>query len=107
MMPIAAFSDCVERARHLVWLHDGLADVGRRGIRRDWARSIWNLMRWPAGARINRVDSADVVVILRHDASMSRGDFAREAREGLLRCPDSARQSLIHARAWPPPTPPR
>jgi len=83
--PSETFSDAIARARRLLLLHDGLVDVRKYRIRKDWAKSFCKLMQWPVSAKIERVDSVAAVVVLRAGAQLAPADFAKESLEDLLR----------------------
>ena len=85
MTPLEAYEDTAFRARRMVKLHDGLINVRRRRIRRDWKDSFCRLMHWPNHTHIERVDSADAVLILRDGSQLTPHDFSTECLADLLR----------------------
>jgi hypothetical protein len=85
MTPLAAFQDTIARAHTLLRLHDGLVNQRQRRIRADWKGKFTALMHWPAGAAIERVDSAAAVIALRDGAKVTPHDFTRSALDELLR----------------------
>lgn len=85
MQPIEAFNDTHERAIRLLRYHDGLINTRQRSIRSDWKASFCRLMHWSQTHAIERVDSADAVVVLRDQASLTPDDFSADALEDLLR----------------------
>lgn len=82
---LTTFTTGMERARYLVKLYHGLTNTRQRSIRSDWAESFCNLMHWPQSASIERVDSNDVIVVIRDGASLASADFAHVALADLLR----------------------
>jgi hypothetical protein len=54
-------------------------------MRTDWKASFCTLMHWPKGAAIDRVDSKQALVVLRHGSTLKKDDFASEALDDLLR----------------------
>lgn len=85
MTPSEAYENIMQRARRLLYLHDGLVNVRRRRIRRDWKENFCRLMRWPLNSSIERVDSRDALVILRPTATLGPNDFQADALDDLLR----------------------
>ncbi|MDF2483418.1 MAG: hypothetical protein K0R79_3775 [Stenotrophomonas indicatrix] len=85
MRPIEAFNDTHSRAVRLLRYHDGLVNTRKRAIRSDWAANFCRLMQWPLSHDIQRVDSADVVLVLRDGAALAPDDFSAAALEDLLR----------------------
>jgi hypothetical protein len=85
MTPRQAFENISARARRLLRYHDGLVNIRQRGMRQDWRASCCQFMRWPQTASIDRVDSKDAVVILRHDSALVSRDFSSDALDDLLR----------------------
>ncbi|WP_420426819.1 hypothetical protein [Algiphilus sp.] len=83
-------------------LHDGLINTRQRRIRQDWKASFCRLMHWPQGSNIDRVDSADAVLILRDGSGLEPDDFSSEALADMLRAAVvygvSALDRYIHER---------
>jgi hypothetical protein len=80
-----AYDHVAQRARLLLRLHDGLVNTRQRRIRGDWKSSFCHFMHWPQGAAIERVDSKDAVLVLRHGAALTGSDFSTSALDDLLR----------------------
>jgi len=80
-----AYNDVARRARRLLHLHNGLVNIRRRGIRRDWKEAFCRIMHWPLESQIERVDSRDALVVLRVGAALTPSDFRAEALDDLLR----------------------
>ncbi|MCL4179180.1 MAG: hypothetical protein KJ072_15740 [Verrucomicrobia bacterium] len=85
MKPLSAFDNTLLRAKQLMALHDGLINVRKRGIRADWKKSFCKLMHWPQCCHIERVDSADAIIILREGAKLNASAFAKADMDDLLR----------------------
>ncbi len=83
----ATFSTAMGRARYLLKLYHGLANTRQRSIRTDWAENFCDLMHWPKAnaANIDRIDSNDVVLVLRDGASLTATDFDHDQLTDLLR----------------------
>src|SRR5689334_14031645 len=73
------------RARCLLRLRGALLNKRKRKIRSDWKAGFCRLMRWKLAAPIQRVDTADAIIILRETATASLSDFSSEALDDLLR----------------------
>jgi hypothetical protein len=54
-------------------------------MRRDWKGGFCHLMHWPQGSQIDRIDSKDALIVLRHGSDLSASDFTSEAVDDLLR----------------------
>lgn len=80
-----AYEHTAARARRLLRLHDGLINLRKYKIRKDWKQSFCTLMRWPAKADIDRVDSRDALIILRAGAALTPPDFSADSLDDLLR----------------------
>lgn len=80
-----AYDHVAQRARRLLRYHDGLINVRKRGMRADWKSSFCRFMHWPQTAAIDRIDSKDAVVVLRHDSGLAAKDFSTAALDDLLR----------------------
>lgn len=85
MTPKSAYDDVARRAQRLLRLHDGLVNTRKRRIRADWKRGFCQLMHWPKGANIDRVDSKDVLLVLRDGSQLKGVDFTAAALDDLLR----------------------
>lgn len=85
MEPIEAYRDTASRARRFVRLHDGLINIRQRRIRQDWKTSFCQLMHWRQDSDIERVDSADAVVVLRDGSNLCPADFSSEVMADMLR----------------------
>ncbi len=85
MTPKEYYENVAARARYFLRLHDGLINLRQRGIRADWAASCRRLMRWPQSAAIERVDSADAMIVLRDGSDLQPEDFSADALDDLLR----------------------
>jgi hypothetical protein len=85
MTPRQAYDHIAVRARRLLRLHDGLVNTRQRKMRRDWKAGFCRLMHWRQDSGIDRVDSKDALIILRHGASLSSSDFSASAVDDLLR----------------------
>jgi hypothetical protein len=81
----ATFATAMTRARYLLKLYHGLTNTRQRGIRTDWAEKFCDLMHWPQTASIARVDSTDVVIVIRDGADMTCADFDHDQLTDLLR----------------------
>lgn len=102
MTPQQAFDDVMVRARRLMRLHDGLINTRQRSIRKDWRDSFCRLMHWRQGTAIERVDSADAIVVIREGAALRVDDFAQDTMDDLLRSAHvfvvSALDRYVHER---------
>lgn len=85
MTPKDAYDHTAARARRLLRLHDGLVNVRKRRIRRDWKDAFCRVMHWPLESQIERVDSRDALLVLRQDSSLTADDFSADALDDLLR----------------------
>jgi len=85
MTPIDAYKDTSNRARTFLLYHHGLLDTRSRRIRKDWKANFLEFMNWPAGADIERVDSADAVFILRPTSQLTTKDFTHTVLDDQLR----------------------
>jgi hypothetical protein len=75
------------RAEHLLSLYDVLRNTRSRAIRRDWAESFLDLMHWPRGEAIVRVDGKDrqSLLILRPSLGLDHTRFRHDDLSELLR----------------------
>ncbi|MBI3271458.1 MAG: hypothetical protein HYZ53_20880 [Planctomycetes bacterium] len=94
MKPIEVFQNCKQRADLLVNLYHLLHNRRKRSIRSDWAHAFLDLMHWPKKGKIQRVDGANCVLIVRMPAQLSEDDFRPEVLSELLR---AALTSLVAA----------
>jgi hypothetical protein len=92
----------MSRARRLMRLHDGLINTRQRSIRSDWGRKFCQLMRWKMDSDIERVDSADAVIVLRSGCDLKVDDFAQDSMDDMLRAAHvfaiSALDRYVHER---------
>jgi hypothetical protein len=79
------FKTALNRGRYLLKLYHGLANTRQRSIRSDWASGFRSLMHWPQSSTIDRVDSNDVVIVLKDASQLSSTDFAHDQLTDLLR----------------------
>lgn len=96
------FNKAVYRAEYLVRLSEGLTNRRKRKTRSDWSRAFKTLMHWPQCHTIERVDSADAVLVIRHGSRLSSDDFTPDAAGDLLRAAlvmsVSAMDAYFHAK---------
>jgi hypothetical protein len=85
MTPKQAYDNVASRARWLLRFYDALANTRQRGMRADWKGSFCRLMHWPQASQIDRVDTKDAVIILRHGTQLTSADFVRSSVDDLLR----------------------
>jgi hypothetical protein len=74
MTPRQAYDQIAARSRRLLRFHDGLVNTRARGMRRDWKSGFCHLMHWPQGSQIDRIDSKDALIVLRHGSDLSASD---------------------------------
>ncbi len=102
MTPRQAFDDVIDRTKRLMRLHDGLINTRKRKIRSDWRGNFCRLMHWKTDSNIERVDSADAIVVLREGADLQTDDFAKDTMDDLLRSAHifavSAMDRYVHER---------
>ncbi|WP_155636366.1 hypothetical protein [Burkholderia cepacia] len=102
MQPIDAYLDTAERARIFLEYHDGLMNIRARRIRSDWKANFLQLMHWPAGSQIERVDSQDAVIVLKDGATLTTDHFTQAWLDDQLRAAltfgVSALDRYIHER---------
>lgn len=88
---LKAFEIAEGRASRSYFLAVGLTDQRQRSIRAEWVESFRGLMRWPSSHSIDRVDSKDVLIVLRDGTrdreeqagvSMSLRSIAHPVRQG-------------------------
>lgn len=81
------FDYAMGRAQHFLTLYDILHDSRQRGVRSDWMAKFKDLMRWPSGEQVVRIDGKDKksLLILREDLGIDRSRFAHEYTSELLR----------------------
>ncbi len=98
----ATFDTAIKRAEYLLRLAFGLTNHRQRRIRRDWAASFKQVMHWPKSKAIERIDSKDAVIILRHVSNLSLDDFSSDALQDCLRASlvmaVSALDAYFHAK---------
>ncbi len=87
MTPKAGFNAALERAEHLLRLYELICDTRQRAVRGDWARAFKQLMHWPAGNHIVRIDGKDrqSLLVFREECGVERHHFAHEYLSELLR----------------------
>jgi len=85
--PKDGFDAAMERVNHLLLLYDVLHNTRSRRIRKDWAASFLDLMRWPKGEAIVRVDGKDKqsLLILRPGLGVDHTRFTHDYLSELLR----------------------
>lgn len=68
-------------------LYSVICDTRVRGVRRDWATSFKDLMRWPVHEQLVRIDGADrsSILIIREAVGIEREQFAHDYSSELLR----------------------
>jgi len=102
LKPIDAYTHAADRGRRFLRMHDALVNTRKYGIRSDWAAKFCALMHWSKNSGIERIDSRQAVIILRHGASVTRDDFTAESADDLLRAAlafgVSALDRYIHER---------
>jgi len=98
----STFDKAMERAKYIFKLAGGLTDHRKRSVRRDWSGGFKKLMHWPKSHKIERVDSKDVVLIIRDNSNLTRKDFSSDALRDLLRASlvmaVSAMDAYFHAK---------
>ena len=87
MQPIDGFNAAMERVNHLLRLYDLLHNTRSYRVRRDWKASFLDLMHWPKGEAIVRVDGKDreSILILRASVGLDHTRFAHDYLAELLR----------------------
>ena len=87
MKPIDLFNASIERPKHLLRLYDLLHDSRSRAVRSDWANAFKEMMHWPKGEHIVRVDGKDQqsLLIMRQDVGIDRAHFSHDYLSELLR----------------------
>lgn len=87
MKTIDGFEAAMERADHLIRLYDFLHDTRSRRVRSDWAEKFKQLMHWPAGEQIRRVDgkNRESILILRQVTGIDNKHFTHDYLSELLR----------------------
>lgn len=96
------FDIAIKRAYYLLKLAKGLTDHRKRRAHSDWSKNFKKLMRWPSTHQIERIDSKDMVLILRNGSNLKREDFSTQALDDLLRAAlvmaVSAMDAYFHAK---------
>jgi RiboL-PSP-HEPN len=82
---LATFQVAMARAKYLYEVYSALVNQRKRSIRRDWAESFCELMHWPKSSDIDRVDSHDVVIVIKHDTAITADHFSADRLSDLLR----------------------
>jgi len=87
MTPKKGFSIALERAKHLLKLYELICDTRQRAVRSDWAAEFKEMMHWPAGNEIVRIDGKDrqSVLVFREECGITRKHFAHDYLSELLR----------------------
>src|SRR3990172_13077410 len=85
MNPLAAYRQAAARSRRLLTMYDGLVNLRKYRIRKDWKASFCRIMHWSPGVNIDRIDTRHAVIILKDESPLSRDDFASTALDDLLR----------------------
>ena len=87
MNPKDCFDTAYIRAEHFLTLYKLLHDTRARRIRSDWADRFKDLMRWPQGENIVRIDgeNRNSILILREEVGIDRNQFTHEYMSELLR----------------------
>jgi hypothetical protein len=85
--PKRTFDVGTRRARSLLSLYDVLHNTRTRGVRADWATRFKELMHWPAGEPIARIDGANrnSILILRGPVAAGASYFTHDHLCELLR----------------------
>lgn len=96
MKSLDVFNAAFIRAEHFLSLYSILHDTRSRRIRSDWAERFKDLMHWPQGEEIVRVDgkNLDSMLILRESIGITRKQFSHDYISELLR---SAIVSVVSA----------
>lgn len=96
------FQKAIERAEYILTLANGLTDHRKRSARSDWTGPFKTLMHWPQRYNIDRVDSKDVILVIRDNSNLEREDFSTEKLDDLLRAAlvmaVSAMDAYFHAK---------
>ncbi len=87
MTPKTGFDTALDRASHLIRLYELICDTRQRGVRADWAAAFKDVMHWPDGEAIVRVDGRDgqSILVFREEAGIDRNHFAHDYLSELLR----------------------
>jgi len=110
MTPKTGFDSALARAKHLLRLYELICDTRQRGVRADWAAAFKEVMHWPAGEQVVRVDGKDrqSVLVFREQCGIDREHFAHEYLSELLRSSvvasisalDRLMHDLVVQNAW-------
>ena len=97
MTPTDGFDAAMGRADHLLCLYDVLHNSRSRAIRTDWAARFLDLMHWPTGEAIVRVDGKDKqsLLILRPSLGLDHTNFTHDYLSELLRSAEVATVSAL------------
>jgi len=81
------FNYSIKSAHHFLTLYDILHDTRARRGRQDWMRKFKELMTWPLGEKIVRIDGKDTnsILLIRESVDIGRHHFAHEYTSELLR----------------------
>lgn len=87
MKPKNGFDAAMARVDHLLNLYDILHNTRTRQIRSDWATKFLDLMHWPKGEAIVRVNGKDKnsLLILRPPLQLDHTRFSHDYLSELLR----------------------
>lgn len=85
--PKAVFDYSIERAKHMLSLYDILHNSRQRSGRKDWLNKFKDLMHWPRGESIVRIDGKDrnSFLVLRESLGITSDRFAHLYVSELLR----------------------
>ena len=85
--PKDTFDFASKRSEHFLTLYDIVHNSRQRGGRSDWLSKFKNLMHWPQGEDVVRIDGKDTqsILILRASLGISREQFSHEYSSELLR----------------------
>ena len=110
MKAIDGFKAAMKRAEYLLNIYDLVCDTRERRVRSDWSGKFNNLMSWPEGENIVRVDGKDKksILIMREDVGISRDQFTHDYLSELLRATlvlavsslDRYMHDLVVERSW-------
>jgi hypothetical protein len=87
MTPKKGFSAALERAKHLLRLYELICDTRERAVRADWAAAFKQVMHWPNGNKIVRIDGKDrqSIIVFKEECGIAREHFAHTYLSELLR----------------------
>ena len=85
MKPIECYRDIASRANRFLYLHDDLINARGRRANRSWCENFKQFMNWPSRDEIERVDSANAMVVIRPGSQLTPDDFSASALDDFLR----------------------